>query len=50
MFKTIRHISDIQPHVADKREIRFLPQPDGLTIACYTFMDSKTFDSPEAIE
>ena len=50
MFKTIKHISDIQPAVADKKEIRFLAQPYGITLGCYLFMDSKTFDSPEAIE
>jgi T4 RnlA family RNA ligase len=50
MFKTINHISDVQPVVADKKEIRFLAQPNGITLGCYLFMDSKTFDSPEALE
>ncbi|HTO65562.1 MAG TPA: RNA ligase, partial [Bradyrhizobium sp.] len=50
MFKTIRHISDVQPAVADKKEIRFLKQPNGTTLGCYLFMDSKTFDSAEALE
>lgn len=50
MFKTISHISDVQPVVADKKEIRFLAQPNGITLGCYMFMDSKTFDSPEALE
>lgn len=50
MFKHIRHINDIQPIVAEKKEIRFLSQPNGVTLGCYLFMDSKTFDSPEALE
>jgi RNA ligase len=50
MFKRISHLSDIQPMVADKKEIRFLSQPNGITLGCYLFMDSKTFDSPEALE
>ncbi len=50
MFKTINHIADLQPFVAHKKEIRFLAQPDGITLGCYLFMDSKTFDSPEALE
>ncbi len=50
MFKNISHISDIQDHVKDKKEIRFMPQSNGLTIGCYMFMDSNTFDSPESLE
>jgi len=50
MFKTIRHISDVEAAVAGKKEIRFLSQPNGITLGCYLFMDSKTFDSPEALE
>lgn len=50
MFKTIKHINDVQPAVADKKEIRFLAQPNGITVGCYMFMDSKTFDSVEALE
>lgn len=50
MFKRISDLSDIQPMVADKKEIRFLSQPNGITLGCYLFMDSKTFDSPEALE
>jgi RNA ligase len=50
MFKTIRHISDVEPAVSGKKEIRFLAQPNGVTLGCYLFMDSKTFDSPEALE
>lgn len=50
MFKHITHISDIQPHVAHKDEIRFYKQPNGITMSLYLFMDSKTFDSPEARE
>jgi RNA ligase len=50
MFKHIRHISDVQPFVAHKNEIRFYPQPNGITMSMYIHMDSKTFDSPEARE
>lgn len=50
MFKTVNHISDIQPAVAGKKEIRFLTQPNGITLGCYLFSDSKTFDSVEALE
>src|ERR1700751_866526 len=50
MFKHITHISDVQPHVAHKEEIRFYKQPNGVTMSMYLFMDSKTFDTPEARE
>lgn len=50
MFKQITHISDVQPHVAHKEEIRFYKQPNGITMSLYLFMDSKTFDTPEARE
>lgn len=50
MFKIISHIDDVQQVVANKKEIRFLKQPNGLTIGCYMFMDSKTFDTPESLE
>lgn len=50
MFKTVNHISDVQPFVAEKKEIRFLSQPKGITLGCYLFQDSKTFDSIEALE
>lgn len=50
MFKVIEHISDVEPAVSGKKEIRFLTQPNGITLGCYLFMDSKTFDSPEALE
>ena len=50
MFKKIHHISDIQPFVSDKKEIRFSNQSNGMTIGCYMFSDSKTFDSVEALE
>lgn len=50
MFKIINNIEDIRPAVADLKEIRFLMQPNGITIACYMFMDSKTFLLPEAKE
>lgn len=49
-FKTVHTINDVRPVVADKKEIRFLAQPQGVTIGCYLFADSKTFDSPEALE
>lgn len=50
MFKFIRHIDDVLPAVADKKEIRFLEQPNGITVGCYMFMDGHTFDAPEALE
>lgn len=50
MFKTVNHISDIQPIVAHKKEIKFFVQPNGITLACYMFMDKDTFDIPEALE
>jgi RNA ligase len=50
MFKRISHISDVQPAVEHKKEIRFSTQPNGITVGCYQFLDSHTFDSPEALE
>lgn len=50
MFPIINHIDDVRPAVEHKREIRFGRQPNGVTVGCYLFMDSHTFDSPEAIE
>lgn len=50
MFKRIESIEDIKPFVANKEEIRFYKQPNGTTKSMYLFMDSKTFDSPEALE
>jgi RNA ligase len=50
MFKTISHIDDVRTAVADVKEIKFNRQPNGVTIGCYMFMDSKTFDLPEAVE
>lgn len=50
MFHPISHIDDIRPAVEHKREIRFHRQPNGLTVGCYQFMDSSTFDSPQALE
>ena len=47
---TIRHIDDVQPVVAGQKEIRFMRQPNGTTVGCYIFMDSHTFDTPEALE
>jgi RNA ligase len=36
--------------VAAVKEIKFNQQPNGITIGCYLFMDSHTFDSAEARE
>jgi RNA ligase len=47
---TIRTLDDIRAAVADKKEIRFLAQPNGCVVGCYMFMDSHTFDAPEALE
>ncbi len=50
MFTPLRHLDDLRPKVADKKEIRFATHPNGTTLACYMFMDSRTFDSPESLE
>lgn len=50
MFKTIRTILDVREAVADKKEIRFSEHDNGVTIGCYVFMDSRTFDTTEALE
>jgi len=50
MFIQVNHISDIQSKVADKSEIRFAKQPNGIIVGCYLFSDNHTFDSPEALE
>lgn len=50
MFKRIESIDDLRPAVEHKEEIKFHKQPNGITMSMYLFMDSKTFDSPEAIE
>jgi RNA ligase len=50
MFKHIHYLSDLQAAVAEIKEIRFHRQHNGITIGCYMFMDSKTFDTPEALE
>ena len=50
MFKRIESIDDLRPAVEHKQEIRFYKQHNGITMSMYLFMDSKTFDSPEAIE
>lgn len=50
MFKNIHTIADVQQAVADVKEIRFHKQPNAVTIGCYMFMDSNTFEIPEAIE
>lgn len=49
-FPVINHIDDLRPHVQDKKEIRFMEQPNGTTVACYLFSDSNTFDSEMALE
>lgn len=49
-FPVIQSLSDLQPVVAHKKEIRFAEHPNGVTLACYMFMDSATFDSPHALE
>lgn len=49
-FKKIESIEDVKPFVSGKDEIRFLEQSNGATIGCYMFMDSKTFDTVEALE
>lgn len=50
MFKAIHSIDDVRPFVQAKPEIRFTSLPNGTTLGCYMFMDSKTFDSPESLE
>jgi len=50
MFKRIESIDDVRPFVSGKEEIRFSEHANGITIGCYMFMDSKTFDSPESLE
>lgn len=51
MFKPIRHISDIQSAVANKRDISFVTHTNGASIGCYaTLYDETTFDSPESLE
>ena len=51
MFKTIHSIDDVAPFVADKKEIVFSKHaPVGMTVGCYMFMDSHTFDTLEAME
>jgi RNA ligase len=49
-FPRIESIADLKPHVADRKEIRFTEHPNGATVACYMFMDSKTFEHPMALE
>jgi len=50
MFKAITKLEDVQKAVAEKKEIRFSVQPNGVTIGCYQFIDSHTFDAPESLE
>lgn len=49
-FKTINQIGDVLDAVSEIKEIRFNRQPNGITVGCYMFMDSKTFELPEAVE
>jgi RNA ligase len=49
-FPKIERLEDLAPFVADKKEIRFAEHHNGVTIGCYMFMDSRTFDSPHALE
>lgn len=49
-FQKIETIDDVRPFVADRPEIKFIPQPNGTTIVCYVFADGKTFDAPVALE
>lgn len=49
-FPLVHSIGDIRKAVEGKREIRFSEHPNGVTLGCYQFMDSSTFDSPEALE
>lgn len=50
MFASLQHLSDLQPFVAHKREIKFSQHANGVTLGCYQFMDSHTFDTPLALE
>lgn len=50
MFKIIHGIDDVRLAVKEKKEIKFVKQPNGTTIGCYTMWDSTTFDSPESLE
>lgn len=50
MFKIIETIDDVLPGIAGKKEIVVSRQPGGVQMVFYQFMDSKTFDTPEAIE
>lgn len=49
-FPRIEHIDDVRPFVAGKPEIRFATHDNGVTIGCYMFMDSKTFEDQIALE
>jgi len=49
-FPVIESIDDLLPFVSDKKEIRCDRQPNGITILCYMFSDSHTFDHPKSIE
>ncbi len=50
IFEEIHNIQDILPEVADKKEIRFQEQPNGVVIGCYAFADKNTFTNNESLE
>lgn len=50
MFPLIPDIHAIRPAVAHKSEIRWTTHPNDVTIGCYLFSDSTTFDSPLTLE
>lgn len=50
-FLDISHINDIQSKVIYKPEIRWMQQKSvPITVGCYMYMDSHTFDEPAALE
>ena len=49
-FKHIETIDDVRPFVSDRPEIRFHTNSEGVTVGCYMFADSGTFETPEALE
>lgn len=50
MNSHIRHRKDLEPHTEGKNEIRFMELPNGVTMCCYMFQDSKTFETKESLE
>lgn len=49
MLLSLKHIDDLRPHVAHKKEINFRQHGD-ITLAVYAFSDKDTFDTPWARE